>query len=278
MGSRMAANLQKDGRQLVVYNRTPEKAADLVANGAILAESPAVVAEQVDLLFTMLAHPQAVEEMALGENGFLDSLDGGALWADCSTVTPSFSRRMAAEADGRGIRFMDSPVAGSKNQAAQAQLTFIVGSAVEDLEECRPYFEVMGSRILHVGPVGMGISLKVVINSQIAMAMVAFSEGVALGKSLGIPQDFLFNILLGGPVVAPALSGKRPKFEQDNYEDVEFPLRWIQKDLQMATVAAYETGSVMPLANAAKEIYRLADQKGLGDLDYSAVFKFLQTV
>lgn len=278
MGSRMARNLQKDGQELVVYNRTREKAADLVANGAALADSPAVVGEQVDLLFTMLAHPQAVEETALGEDGFLDSLDGGALWVDCSTVNPSFSRRMAAEADNRGVRFLDAPVAGSKNQAAEAQLTFIVGGEADDVEEGRPYFEVMGNRVVHVGGQGMGVSLKVVVNSQLAMAMAAFSEGVALGKSLGIPQETLFNILLGGPVVAPVVGGKKGKFEQDDYSDVEFPLRWMQKDLQMATVAAYEAGSAMPVANAAKEVYRLAEQQGLGELDYSAIFKFLQVV
>jgi 3-hydroxyisobutyrate dehydrogenase-like beta-hydroxyacid dehydrogenase len=134
----------------------------------------------------------------------------------------------------------------------------------------------MGSRVLHVGGVGMGVSLKVVVNSQLAIAMAAFSEGAALGKALGIPQELLFNVLLNGPVVAPAVGGKREKFEQDDYTDVEFPLRWIQKDLQMATVAAYEAGTAMPVANVAKEVYRLAEQQGLDELDYSAVFRFLQ--
>ncbi len=98
MGSRMAANLQKHGYPLVVFNRTRAKAQPLLDKGASFAESPAKLAEQVDLLFTMLAHPDAVEQAALRENGFLNHLKPSALWVDCSSVNPSFSKRMAAEA------------------------------------------------------------------------------------------------------------------------------------------------------------------------------------
>src|SRR5216683_3144188 len=97
MGSRMAANVQKHGHSLVVFNRTREKAATLIAEGAIWADSPATLARQVEVIFTMLAHPDAVEEAALGEDGFLPHLGPGRIWVDCSTVDPSFSRKMAAE-------------------------------------------------------------------------------------------------------------------------------------------------------------------------------------
>jgi 3-hydroxyisobutyrate dehydrogenase-like beta-hydroxyacid dehydrogenase len=113
MGSRMAANLQKHGYSLVVFNRTRAKAQPLLDKGASFAESPAKLAEQADVLFTMLAHPDAVEQAALGRNGFLSHLKSNALWVDCSSVNPSFSKKMAAEAVGREVHFVDAPVTGS---------------------------------------------------------------------------------------------------------------------------------------------------------------------
>src|SRR5207237_10039338 len=113
MGSRMAANLQKHGHSLVVFNRTREKAEALVAEGGKWADSPAALALQVEVIFTMLAHPDAVEEAALGDDGFLRHPRPGQIWIDCSTVNPSFSRKMAAAATARGVRFLGGPVAGS---------------------------------------------------------------------------------------------------------------------------------------------------------------------
>ena len=118
MGSRMAANLQKSGHEIVVFNRTREVAASLVSLGATWAETPGAVGEQAEVLFTMLAHPAAVRETALGKNGFLDRLRPQTLWVDCSTVNPSFSREMASEAQARKVRFLDAPLAGSREPAA----------------------------------------------------------------------------------------------------------------------------------------------------------------
>ncbi len=106
MGSRMAANLQKHGYSLVVFDRTLATAESLLAAGAKWADSPAALAPQVDVLFTMLPNPDAVEEAALGEDGFLSRLEKGHIWVDCSTVNPSFSRKMAGVAQARGIRFL----------------------------------------------------------------------------------------------------------------------------------------------------------------------------
>jgi len=125
MGSRMAANLQKQGHSLVVHNRTRAKAEPLLAGGAKWADSPAALAAQVDIVFTMLAYPDAVEEAALGKDGFLPHLEAGRMWVDCSTVNPSFSKKMAVEAKARGIRFLGAPVTGSKGPAAEAKLIFL---------------------------------------------------------------------------------------------------------------------------------------------------------
>ena len=273
MGSRMAANLQKHGYPLVVFNRTRAKAQPLLDKGASFAESPAKLAEQVDLLFTMLAHPDAVEQAALGENGFLNHLKPNALWVDCSSVNPSFSKKMAAEAARRRVHFVDAPVTGSAPVAKDANLVFWVGADGADLETIRPLLLCMGSRIVDAGGHGMGTSMKMVINLLLGTGMAAFAEAMALGEGLGISRKMLFDSLLGMPAVAPFLASKREKIESGNYE-AEFPLRWMQKDMHLASTSAYEAGVAMPLTNVTKEIYRLAMRGGHDTKDFSAIYEF----
>jgi len=274
MGSRMAANLQKHGYPLVVFNRTGSKAESLLANGAEWAASPAAVAGQVEVLFTMLAHPEAVKEAALGKDGFLAHLPPDALWVDCSTVNPSFSKQMAAEADTRGVHFLGAPVSGSKTQAADGTLVFWVGGAALDLVSSWELLNCMGTKIIHAGGPGMGAALKLVINQLLGTTMAAFAEGIVLGQALGLNREVLFESLLSTPAAAPFLTAKREKIEKGNYA-ADFPLRWLQKDLHLAAVSAYETGVAMPLTNAAKEIYRFAIREGDGNKDFSAIYHYL---
>jgi glyoxylate/succinic semialdehyde reductase len=277
MGSRMAANLQKKGHALVVYNRSTAKTEPLIAQGALRAQTPADLAGQVKIVITMLSKPDAVAETALlDKNGFLGRLAPQSLWIDCSTVNPSFSKLMAMEAKQRKVRFIDAPVAGSKGPAEQGQLLFFVGGEKADVEEARPLLEAMGKAVFHMGGHGMGTSMKMVNNIILAQAMVAFSEAITLGESLGISKDQLFTTLLSSPVVAPFLAFKRSIIEAGKF-DPEFPLQWMHKDLQLAAETAYETGVPLPLANATKELYALAVKNGLGELDFSAIYKFLST-
>ncbi len=275
MGSRMAANLLKKGHKLVVYNRTKQKAGSLIAAGAAWAPTPADVAKQVTVIITMLAKPDAIAETALiGKYGFLNHLADNSLWIDCSTVNPSFSKLMASEAQQRNVRFLDAPVTGSRGPAEQGQLLFFVGGETADMEEVRPLLEAMGRAVYHIGGHGMGTSMKMVGNLILAQTMVAFCEAIVLGESLGIPKDLLFNTLLSSPVAAPFLSMKREKLESGNFE-TDFPLQWMHKDTQLVAETAYEAGVAIPATNAVKEIYALAVRKGLGEQDFSAVYKLL---
>ena len=276
MGSRMAANLQRHGHSLVVFNRTRAKAEPLLGPCGTFSDSPAKVADQVDILFTMLANPDAVEEAALRTNGFLNYLRPNTLWVDCSSVNPSFSKKMAAAAAARQIRFVDAPVTGSAAVAEQGKLVFWIGGEGADLETIRSLLLCMGNKIVHVGGHGMGTSLKMVINLLIGNAMAAFAEGMALGEGLGISREVLFDSLLGMPAVAPFLAAKREKIERGNYNP-EFPLRWMQKDLHLASVSAYETDVAMPVTNATKEVYRLAMREGHATEDFSAIYDYLTT-
>jgi 3-hydroxyisobutyrate dehydrogenase/glyoxylate/succinic semialdehyde reductase len=274
MGSRMAGNLQKHGHTLVVFNRTRAKAQPLIDKGAIFAESPAQLGAQVDILFTMLAHPDAVAQAALRENGFLNHLKPKAVWVDCSSVNPSFSRKMAVAAAARQVRFIDAPVTGSAAVAAGAKLVFWVGGDAVDLEAIQLLLLCMGNKIVHAGGHGMGTSMKMVVNLLLGIGMASFAEAMALGQGLGLSQSMLFDSLLGTPAVPPFLAAKREKIEKGDYE-AEFPLRWMQKDLHLASVSAYEAGIAMPVANLSKEIYRLAMRDGQDTADFSAIYEFM---
>lgn len=271
MGSRMAANLMQAGHTVTIHNRTRAKAEALIADGAAWAESPASAVADAELVITMLAHPEAVRAVALGENGLLAAIKPGTIWVDCSTVNPSFTWEMAATAAEHDAPYLDVPVAGSKNQAANAELVFFVGGEAERVETATPVLNAMGKAVIHVGGSGMGSSLKMVVNGLLATSMAAFAESVALGRALGLSQETLFKVLIGGPVVAPFMVGKQGKMESGDYTP-EFPLQWMTKDLQLASASAYETGTPSPLIDATKALFQSAVQQGHGDSDFSALF------
>ncbi|MFZ0452192.1 MAG: NAD(P)-dependent oxidoreductase [Ignavibacteriaceae bacterium] len=275
MGSRMAENLLKGGYELIVYNRTKEKAEPIVKKGASLAGSFKEAGENADILFTMLSNPEAVKEAAVGKNGFLESLKENSLWIDLSTVNPSFSIEMNEKAGEKNIRFLDAPVAGTVGPAERGELIILVGGDENDLNEAKPLLEKMGKKIIHLGKNGMGTSMKMVINLMLANSMVAFAEAITLGESLGFSKDALFNTLIGGPVTAPFLASKKEKIQKDDFS-TEFPLEHMQKDLQLVDITAFENKISLPLSNIAKEIYGLAIKNGLGEKDFSAVYEFLK--
>lgn len=274
MGNAMAGNLLKNGVELSVYNRTKEKAENLLRKGAIWGKDLSQAVQNADVVFTMLSEPAVVAKMAFGEQGFVSSMKKNAIWADCTTVNPSFSNQMAHKAKQAGIRFLDTPVAGSKVPAENSELTFLAGGSHQDLDEISELLDMMGKKAIHVGETGMGAAMKMVVNMMLAQSMLAFSESVHLGTSLGIDRDFLLETLASLPVSSPLLPYKANRMKSENY-DVEFPLEWMQKDLHLASLSAWENNIALPAANTAKEIYALARQQGLSREDFSAVYKIV---
>ncbi len=274
MGSRMAANLQKAGHQLRVYNRDDSKCTALVNKGAIKTTSPKAAAEGVDVVVTMLADPVAVNAVASGDQGVLAGLSDDAVWIDCSTVGPTTSTNLAKTAQEKGKQFLEAPVTGSKAAAESGDLTFLVGGPAALVESYQMLFDIMGSKTVHVGDYGSAGALKLVLNHLLGVSMAAFSEGLVLGKALGIPTEKLFETLLGTPLVPPYLAVKKGKIV-DGDLDADFPLKWMNKDLALVANAAYENNVAMPLANNAKEIYRLAQLHGHGEHDFAAIFQYL---
>lgn len=275
MGSRMAHNILKGGHEVFIFNRTKEKANLLIEAGAIWCESAAELVKKVPIVITMLSHPEAVREVAVGKEGFLTHMDEGKLWMDSSTVNPSFTQEMAKYADRHQVRFIDAPVAGSREPAESGELIFLVGGAKEDVAEVEPLMELMGKKTIHMGERGKGSSMKILVNLMLAQSMVAFSETMALGKAMAIPEAMLLNVLLNIPVTAAYLANVRPKFESMNFEEANFPLRWMRKDLHMVATTAYEHELSIPSASTAEELFTRAIQEGLGDHDFSAIYGWI---
>jgi 3-hydroxyisobutyrate dehydrogenase/glyoxylate/succinic semialdehyde reductase len=275
MGSRMVSRLLKLPNKVIIHNRTEGKAKELIDRGAILASNPGEVAQNARIVFTMLSTPDAVKQIAAGEKGFLKSMNPGSIWVDCSTVNPSFSRRMAEISRANEARFIDAPVAGSKKPAEDGNLIFLVGGDSTDIDVCQPYFSVMGRQVIHVGGQGMGSALKMIANLMLGTTMLAFSEAVALGQALEISEDILFETFPRFAVVPPFIEAKKDKIRNEQF-DPEFPLQWMHKDLSLASLSALESGTALPLTDNSRNIYRLAFNRGLEEQDFSAVFQMIK--
>ena len=274
MGSRMVKNLAANGYKVFVYNRTQEKVQQLVSDRIEARPSPAHVADEADIIITMLSTPEAVQDVALGEEGILSSMSKGNVWIDCSTVNPSFSEQMAELTDQLGFNFLDAPVAGSLIPAEKGELVFLVGGNKAIVKYCMPLFKAMGKKTIHVGEAGKGSAIKLVNNLIMGLSMYGFMEGLSLGESLGLEKEKIFELMDGSPIAAPMIGTKRDKILNGEFE-AEFPMQWLQKDLQLAAQSAYEQGIALPGTNTIKEIFALACQSGLGEKDFTAIYPFL---
>ncbi len=274
MGSRMAKNLLKKQKSLTVFNRSDAPMQVLKKSGALVATSYKDAVQDADIVFTMLSTPDVVEAVALSETGFVHEMKANAIWVDCSTVDPAFSKKAADTAKDNKIRFIDAPVSGTKPNAERGDLIFYIGGEKDDLLVVEPFLKYMGNKVVHVGETGKGTAYKMLVNSLLAQSMLMFSETVLLGEKLGLSKDFLLDTLAGLGVSAPFLASKTEMIRSDNYE-VQFPLEWMHKDLHLVTKTAYENNQPLYLANVVKEFYANAKQRGLGREDFAAVYKFL---
>ncbi|MFS0561527.1 NAD(P)-dependent oxidoreductase [Terribacillus sp. 179-K 1B1 HS] len=274
MGQNMAANLLEKGEQLVVYNRTKEKAQALLDKGAIWAESPRKVGEQADIVFTMLTDPQAVQAVAYGEDGLFSGMKESSLWVDVSTVKPAFTKEMAEAARAHQIRFVDAPVSGSKAPAQQGKLHFLVGGDAQDVKEITPLLEKMGQSIQHMGANGNGSATKLAVNMLLVQSLTGLSEAISFGEAVGLDREHLMDVLLALPVTSDIQAGKRDTILQQNF-DPQFPLEHAYKDLQQISETAYEAGAPLPMTNSVKELYALAKKNGYGKQDVAAVYALL---
>ena len=184
MGAAMAANVARAGYPLTVWNRTPGKAAEAVAAGAVEALGPAAVASASEVVVICVSDTPDVEAVLFGPGGLADELTAGSLVIDCSTIAPGATREFAARLAEQGVGFVDAPVSGGSEGALKGTLTIMVGGSEDDVERARPVLEAMGSSITHMGPVGSGQTTKAVNQVILSGVYLGVAEGMVLALSL----------------------------------------------------------------------------------------------
>lgn len=275
MGRPMAKNLIEAGYDLVVHNRSPEKAEELASEGATAAGSPREVAEGSDVIITMLPDSPQVEEVLAGNEGVFEGVSEGALIVDMSTISPVVTEELAKRAGARGASMLDAPVSGGDVGAIEGTLSIMVGGSGEDFERARPLFDVMGKTVTHVGPSGTGQVTKAANQIVVALTIEAVSEALVLGSKGGVAPEKILDVLSGGLAGNKVMEVKREKFLSHTF-DPGFRSELHHKDLGIALAAGREYGVALPITAIVDQMLLTMRQKGWGEEDHSALLKVLE--
>lgn len=268
MGSGMARRLLAVGHELVVANRTPERAAALVAAGAVLASSPAEAAAGAASVIVMVSDDVASRAVWDGPEGALAGLVPGALAIECSTLSADRVRELASAAGEAGLRYVDSLVTGLPEAAAAGELTLLVGADRADLEAARPFLAPLAAQILHFGPVGAGTAYKLVVNLIGAVQIAGVAEGLALAERAGLDLRQVVAALATGQAASPqVVRNSRRMAAGDHDRDVAFSGNLRRKDANYAMRLAAQLGVGAPFGQVAL----LAS--GLGEANESAIIE-----
>ena len=272
MGSAMAANLVKAGFDVTVWNRSPEKSGPLAELGARVAATPREVAASCPVTFAMLADPAAAEAACFGNDGVLAGIADGRGYVDMSTVDADTSQKIGAAVTARGGRFLEAPVSGSRKPAEDGALVILSAGDSSLYDEALPGLEKMGKKILFLGAAGSGARMKLVVNMVMGGMIAAFCEGLALGDKAGLLQADILEVLDAGALANPMFRLKGGLIARGEYP-VAFPLKHMQKDLRLAVSLGDRCGQPLHCAAAANESFKRAKEMGLGDEDFSALYK-----
>ena len=274
MGGRMARRLLDGGFALHGYNRTPARAADLVAAGMILAASPREVAERTEAVFTMVTDDAALEAVTRGPQGIVAGLRPGAILIEMSTVSPAVIHRLAGDVAARGAALLDAPVSGSPATLDAGQLSFMVGGDPAVLERARPFLTAIGPTLTHVGPVGLAKSMKIAVNQGLAGQMLSFAESVLLAEKAGVARERAVEVLLKSVVASPMVKYRGP-FVLGMPAEAWFDVDMIQKDLRLALDMARASGVALPSVALTHELLTAAKGLGLAKYDFAILFDVL---
>jgi len=276
MGSAMAARLHDAGAELILWNRTRERAQALGERlGARVAATPAEAVANVAVALTSLADRRAVEDVFLGPDGVVAGARPGLLVAELSTVEPEVARAIAPELRAKGADILDVPVSGSVAVAREGGLTLMVGGEDASLDVIRPVLDIIGRRIFHLGPLGSGAAMKLAVNTVIHGLNAALAEGLVLAERAGIPRSLAYDVFASSAAGAPFVHYKRQAFEDPEHAPVDFRLALVRKDLELILALGEQTGT--PLPQAAKNLDIVAAALDhVGDRDISALAVYLR--
>jgi len=263
MGSSMCGHLIDEGFPATVHNRTRSKAEPLLAKGAAWAGSPKEVAEQSDVVFTIVGFPRDVREVVLGERGALAGSGEGNILIDMSTSEPSLAIEIAEQAESRGVYSVDAPVSGGDIGAREARLSIMIGGDREAVEALQPCWEAMGKTIVHQGGPGAGQHTKMVNQTLVATTMIGVCEALLYAHKAGLDLDAVMESVAYGAAGSWSLSNLGPRIINNNFDPGFFVEHFI-KDMGIGLDEAQRMGLVLPGLALAKQLYLAVQAQGHG--------------
>jgi 3-hydroxyisobutyrate dehydrogenase-like beta-hydroxyacid dehydrogenase len=277
MGSRIASRLLVCGNVVYGTNRTRGKADWLIERGLIWRDSPGEVANQADVVFSMVSDDAALAAINDGPDGILAGLRPGSVYIDMSTVSPDASRELAARVRELDAVMLDAPVSGSVPAAEAGSLAIMVGGDPAGFARVSPLLRELGQTVTHVGTNGQGLIVKLAVNISLAVQMIAFSEGVLLAQRGGVDPQVAIDVLSSSAVGSPMLRTRGPLL-LDRPDDAWFDVELMQKDVDLALEQGRALHVPLPSTTAASELLTTARTLGYGDRDIVAVFDALAQI
>jgi 3-hydroxyisobutyrate dehydrogenase len=275
MGRGMVANLLKAGFDLTVWNRTASRADDLAAQGARIADSPADLASQVDVIFVCVSDTPDVEQVILGESGVIEGVKSGALVIDHSTISPQATREIAGKLKEKGAAMLDAPVSGGSEGAAKGTLSIMIGGDADQLERAMPYLQAMGKTITHVGDQGAGQMVKLVNQILVVVTQLAVSEALMFAQAGGLDLQKTLDAVKGGAAGSWMLANRGPQMIERDWRP-GFTIDLQQKDLRLVLQAADQLGIPVMGTSLVFNLYRTLQAQGLGSEGNHALVKALE--
>lgn len=274
MGSELVNRLLSKGHSVVGYNRTRPKAEWLVKKGMKWGDSPSAVAASTDVIFSMVTNSAALAAVTEGPDGILAGLTPGKVYADISTVSPAFSREVAAKVRAKGCDMVDCPVSGSVITLQEGKLSVMVGGRAETFERIKPLLLDIGPKVTYVGDNGLALVIKISANLSLAVQMLAFSEGVLLAEKSGIKREVAVDVLINSAVASPMIKYRGP-FVLQLPPEAWFNVNMMQKDMLLALELGRQVDVPMPTAAISNEFLTAARAMGLVEQDFAVVFDVL---
>jgi 3-hydroxyisobutyrate dehydrogenase len=274
MGGAMVNRLLDKGHTVTGYNRTKSKADWLIQRGMKWASSPHEAAAASDVMFSMVTNTAALQAIVEGPGGILEGLGPGKIYADISTVSPEFSRKLAEKVRERGADMVDSPVSGSVITLQEGKLSVMVGGRKETFERLKPLLLDIGPKVTYVGDNGLALVMKIATNLSLAVQMLAFSEGVLLAEKSGISRNAAVEVLTNSAIASPMIKYRGP-FVLELPKEAWFNVNMMQKDMLLALELGRKLDVPMPTTAVTNEFLTAARAIGLVDEDFAVVFDVL---
>jgi 3-hydroxyisobutyrate dehydrogenase-like beta-hydroxyacid dehydrogenase len=274
MGSELVNRLLSKGHSVLGYNRTRSKAEWLVKKGMKWADSSRAVAAGSDVIFSMVTNSAALAAITEGPDGILSGLTPGKIYADISTVSPEFSREVAAKVRAKGCDMVDCPVSGSVITLQEGKLSVMVGGRPETFEKIKPLLLDIGPKVTYVGDNGLALVMKIATNLSLAVQMLAFSEGVLVAEKSGIKREVAVDVLINSAVASPMIKYRGP-FVLQLPPEAWFNVNMMQKDMLLALELGRQVDVPMPTTAISNEFLTAARAMGLVEQDFAVVFDVL---